>query len=136
MTISTILIVKFDIDEIRTVDPCLFLFSFIFFFHFHISFDSEKICRYFWLNLLVPKTYKRYFQYLSLIPEHKIHFSFSLTRSISIDIYMYIRFLYHKIYISIRSWLHVPKISILMRTIFLFRQCRLDGKKYFHFLVS
>jgi len=76
MTISAILIFKFDRDEIGTVDL---------FFYF-ISLDSARICRYFRFNLLVPKCviginfdsvppqrnvysklqHKRRFQYLSL----------------------------------------------------------------------
>ena len=40
---------KFDRDEIRTVD--LFLFHFSYFF----GLDSARICRYFRLNLLVPR---------------------------------------------------------------------------------
>jgi hypothetical protein len=49
MTISAILILKFDRDEIGigTVDPP--------FFFYLISLDLERICRYFRLNLLVPR---------------------------------------------------------------------------------
>ena len=118
MTISAILIFKFNRDEIGTSwPPFLFIF---------ISLDSARICRYFQFNRLVPRcsiginchfvppqrTFysksqdKKNFHYLSLITGLRL-------------IYIYIIFLYLDLELSDRGLI---KISISLHPRFLFRQ--------------
>lgn len=133
MTISAILIFKFNRDEIGTSwPPFLFIF---------ISLDSARICRYFQFNHLVPRCSiginchfvppqrsiysksqdKKNFHYLSLITGSRF-------------IYIYIIFLSFR-FIAIRSRLDVPKISISLHPRFLFRQSYEEWmrEKYSHF---
>lgn len=132
MTISAILIFKFHREQIVAADH--FWFDFLGLRKNFSIFLIESSCS--WMLhrkklLFRCSTEKRLFRvttqsHLSFISYFWISFFDSRKRAVYIYVYIYIGFR-DLIYIYIKSWIHVPNISILIHPIFLFRQC--DGKR-------